>query len=279
SQVVQGRAGSRRDAMLDQAVLRRPSVTGAAVASFVLGFVAFGLTFYAAIYIGPVLLNSATETGLKFLPMTAVAFAVAPLGAWLMRRLPVRPLLAGCLVLMAAGSVLLRAVDESSSWTALVPGFVLIGLGSGAIVPPLVSTAVSVVPDPRAGVAAAINNTARQLGIAFGVAGLGTYFQARVAGRLDAVQGVDADALAAVIVGGGFQQAAAAAPEEVRAEVAAAGPDAFFAGLDDLFVVLALVAALGAFIVAVLIRRADFVIPPGGRRTPAEPARELAAVP
>ncbi len=86
----------------------------------------------------PVLGNTPTDTGLKLLPLTAVAFAAAPAGSWLMRRVPPRTLVPLCLLIMAIGSWLLRAVGPDSSWTALVPGFVVIGLGSGAIVPVMV---------------------------------------------------------------------------------------------------------------------------------------------
>jgi hypothetical protein len=68
-------------------------------------------------------------------------------------------------------------------------------------------------------------------------------------------------------------------PADVRGEVGAAGPDAFFAGLNDVFLMLAVVGAAGAVLVVALIRRADFVIPPGGRAVEAKPGEELAAVP
>lgn len=272
TQAVRGRPGSRAQPMLDPGVLRRPSVAGAAIAHFALGFVAFGLSFYLAIHLGRVLANSPTDTALKLLPLTAVAFAAAPAGSWLMRHVPPRTLVPLCLLLMAAGSWLLRAVGPGSEWTALIPGFVVIGLGSGAIVPVVVSTAVSVVPQSRAAVAAAINNAARQVGIAFGVAGLGAYFQARVAARLDGIDGVDPDALAEAVVAGGVTTAADGVPAAVRETVEAASPAAFFGGLDELFLVLAVVATLGALLSALLIRPGDFVIPVAGRASDPEPA-------
>ena len=40
----------------------------------------------------------------------------------------------------------MTAVDATSGWTALIPGFVLAGAGIGLVNPPLASTAIGVVP-------------------------------------------------------------------------------------------------------------------------------------
>ena len=75
------------------------------------------------------------------------------------------------------GLLTMTAVDASSDWTVLIPGFVLAGAGIGLINPPLASTAVGVVHHSRSGMASGINNTFRQVGIATGIAGLGAIFQ------------------------------------------------------------------------------------------------------
>jgi hypothetical protein len=50
------------------------------------------------------------------------------------------------------------------------------GAGTGLINPPLASTAIGVVPPARAGMASGIDSTFRQVGIATGIAGLGSLF-------------------------------------------------------------------------------------------------------
>ena len=94
--------------------------------------------------------------------------------------MPVRLLLGGGLLLVAIGLLTMTAVDASSGWTTLIPGFVLAGAGIGLINPPLASTAVGVVHHTRSGMASGINNTFRQVGIATGIAGLGAVFQHEV---------------------------------------------------------------------------------------------------
>ncbi len=74
----------------------------------------------------------------------------------------------------------MTAVDAQSSWTVLIPGFILAGAGIGLVNPPLASTAIGVVPPARSGMASGINSTFRQVGIATGIAGLGAIFQHRV---------------------------------------------------------------------------------------------------
>ena len=85
-------------------------------------------------------------------------------------------------------------IGADSGWTLLLPGFVLGGIGIGLTPtlagrcccralfsaigmgltnPALASTAVSVVPPERSGMASGTNSTFRQVGIATGIAGLG----------------------------------------------------------------------------------------------------------
>ena len=65
----------------------------------------------------------------------------------------------------------------------LLPGFVVSGIGIGTVNPVLASSAISVVPPQRSGMASGANNTFRQVGIATGIAGLGTVFQSQIESR------------------------------------------------------------------------------------------------
>ena len=62
----------------------------------------------------------------------------------------------------------------------LIPGMIVGGIGIGMVNPPLASTAVGVVAPQRAGMASGINSTFRQVGIATGIALLGTLFSNKV---------------------------------------------------------------------------------------------------
>ena len=73
-----------------------------------------------------------------------------------------------------------------SSWTVLLPGFIVAGFGIGVVNPVLASAAVSVVQPQRSGMASGANNTFRQVGIATGIAVLGAIFQTQIVSHTSA---------------------------------------------------------------------------------------------
>lgn len=189
----------RTDApMLPLSLFRIPAFTGTAVVAFAQSVALYPLLLFVAIYLQVGLGLSATETGLRILPLTLVLVVVAPISGRLTNRLPLRvPLTAG-LVLIGTGLLLMRAVEADSEWTALLPGLLVGGLAIGIISPALAAAMVSVLPVERSGLASGINNTFRQLGIAIGIAGLGAIFEHQVGGaapageRVGIVAGLDA---------------------------------------------------------------------------------------
>ena len=94
--------------------------------------------------------------------------------------MPRRALIGPGFALIAVGLLLMRGLTAQSHWTHLLPGMIVAGVGAGLVNVPLVSTAVGVVEPARAGMASGINNTLRQVGIATGVAALGTILAAHL---------------------------------------------------------------------------------------------------
>jgi dipeptide/tripeptide permease len=70
----------------------------------------------------------------------------------------------------AAGEFALAGLGVGSSWTRLLPGLVILGIGSGLVNASLGRLALESVPRDRAGMGSGANNTARYLGGAAGVA-------------------------------------------------------------------------------------------------------------
>ena len=91
-----------------------------------------------------------------------------------------RALISVVVVLFKTRLMLMRGLEPSSDWTHLLPGMIVGGIGTGLVSTPLISTAVGVVEPARAGMASGINSTLRQVGIATGVAGLGTILSSQV---------------------------------------------------------------------------------------------------
>ena len=71
------------------------------------------------------------EAGLRFLPMTVLSFIVSPIAGALSNRIPIRVLLGVGLGSVGVGLLLMPAVSVDSTWTALLAGFLLTGIGIG----------------------------------------------------------------------------------------------------------------------------------------------------
>ncbi len=166
--------------MLDLSLLRKPTFVGGLVAAFGISSSIFALLAYLVIYLQNVLGYSPVETGVRLLFLSGTSFFAAAAAGRLTEKVPVKWLIGPGFLLTALGLALLAGIQDDSSWTHLVPGLLICGVGIGLINPPLASTAVGVVETARAGMASGINSTLRQVGIATGIAALGSIFSQQV---------------------------------------------------------------------------------------------------
>ena len=170
--------------MFDFRLFQVPTFTGAQITAFAISSGMFAQFLYLALYLESVLGYSAVWAGVRFLPLSLVSFVVAPIAGRLSGAdsgaLPARRRARA----VGVALLLMWGIKLSSSWTTLLPGFIVGGIGIGIVNAPLASTAVSVVEPRRAGMASGINNTFRQVGIATGIAALGAIFQSRIASHL-----------------------------------------------------------------------------------------------
>jgi hypothetical protein len=88
-------------------------------------------------------------------------------------------MISGGLALAAIGLAAMTIAGTHSSWTALLVGELVVGAGTGLFNPALSNVALSVVTDRESGLAAGVNDTFRQMGIAVGIAALGAMIPAR----------------------------------------------------------------------------------------------------
>lgn len=277
------------DPMLDLTLFKRPAMTGVSLAAFTLSSSVFALFLYMTLYIQDDLGYGPLAAGVRFLPLTILAFIVSPIAGKLTVRIQVRYLLGIGLFLIAVGCLVMATTHATSSWTVLLPGFLLAGVGIGTVNPVLASSAISVVPPQRSGMASGANSTFRQVGIATGIAGLGSIFQSQIQNKTlsalgstptgQSVMAHGGAQLHAAILGGGVRQAAAALPPASRTVLL----DAYHSGFSSSFntitrisAVIALVGSIGAF---ALVRQRDFVpsvaappVPPVGAPDVAAPA-------
>jgi EmrB/QacA subfamily drug resistance transporter len=243
--------------MLDLELFRKPTFTGASIAAFALSASMFSMFLYITLYFQNALGMSPLEAGLRFLPLSLLSFFVAPIAGRLSARVPIRTLIGGGMALVGVALVLMRGLDASSEWTALLAGFIVAGIGVALVNAPLASTAVSVVPPERAGMGSGINSTFRQVGIATGTAGLGALFQHLLT---DKATGPLARVPAEVLAQGRPQVAGPGGREAYLS--------LFTGALNDLFLVAAIVAFAGAVLSFALIRQRDFIASPAGAPAP-----------
>jgi EmrB/QacA subfamily drug resistance transporter len=187
---------NKPEAMFDMTLFKKPAFAGAQIIALTLSAGMFALFLYLTLYLQNQLHLSPLQAGLRFLPLSLLSFVTAPIAGRLSARIPVRILFGVGMSLIGIALLLMHGITPSSDWRTLLPGFIVGGVGVGVVNAPLASTAVSVVEPRRAGMAAGINTTFRQVGIATGVAGLGAIFQS----KHTLIDGLNAILLVAAIV-------------------------------------------------------------------------------
>src|SRR5450755_4282295 len=274
-------------AMFDLALFRKPTFTGGSIAAFSLSAGFFALFLYLTLYLQDVLGYSAMQTGLRFLVLSGGILLTSTLAGRLTASVPIRFLIAPGLLLVGAGLLLMRGLDSKSGWTHLIPGFIAAGAGTGMINPPLASTAIGVVTPDRAGMASGINSTFRQIGIATGIAGLGSLFSHTVRTHIVSllagthhVSAQAADALgAAVAQGSGAGAGLGSLPAAARPAAVHAVRAGFVDGLNLVFLVGAILAFTAGILTLLLIRSQDFESSAARTRGPVEGAPGAEAAP
>jgi EmrB/QacA subfamily drug resistance transporter len=261
--------------MFDLSLFRIPTFGGGLAAAFAMNGSLFSVLLYLVLYLQDDLGYSALGTGLRLLIMSGVTLVTATIAGRLSTRMPVRWLIGPGLFVVGAGLLLMTGLDGASTWTALIPGLIVAGAGSGMVNPPLASTAVGVVTPQRAGMASGINTTFRQIGIATGIAVYGSVFAASLHHKMDqALAGTPSlHGLLPVVVAdvqqGKAAQAIRAVPAPLRGPLTAAIRSSFASTLDSLLVISAVLALVGAACSLGFIRTRDFV---GAQQPQPEPS-------
>ena len=173
--------------MFDLNLFRLPTFNGGLTAAFGLSASIFAMLLYLVLYLQDILGYSPLAAGVRLMYISGAILVTATVAGRLSSRVPVRLLIGPGLLIVGVSLLLMRGLNAGSSWTHLIPGMVVGGVGIGLVNPPLASTAVGVVPPQRAGMASGINSTFRQVGIATGIALLGSLFSNKVKDEVQAL--------------------------------------------------------------------------------------------
>src|SRR5205823_9356932 len=109
------------------------------------------------------------DAGLVYLPGTILLFVVSGATAELSKRISAGVLIVTGLLLVGAGLGLMTLAQADSSWVALLPGVLVVCVGTGLFNPPLAGVALGSLSDSQSGLAAGVNDVFRQGGICVGV--------------------------------------------------------------------------------------------------------------
>jgi EmrB/QacA subfamily drug resistance transporter len=248
--------------MLPLRLFRNHAFTGVQLAAFAVSASMFALFLYLTLYLQQFLGYSAIDAGLRYLPITIGAFLIAPISGMALAKVQARYLMSGGLLLVGAGLVLMAGLNMGSEWTALLVGFIVGGVGVGLLNPVVADVALSVVPKEQSGMAAGINDTFRQVGVAVGIAAWGAIFLGVGASRTESLAGgaVDHDqarSLVEATSSGALPQAVSQLPAGVRGQVQRAAEQGFLHGLNEILMIGGALCFVGAALALWLVRERE----------------------
>jgi len=160
--------------MLPLSFFKSGVFTGSTCVSMASAFVFYGLLFVTSLYYQQARGYAPLGAGLALLPMTAMVAVGSMVSNRMVRLCGARWSMCAAFGFYAMGALgMLSASHSSPYWLAVAP-LLAIGLASGFVSPAATAPAMGTVEKHRAGVAAAVLNSARQTGAALGVAIFGT---------------------------------------------------------------------------------------------------------
>ena len=160
--------------LADLALFREPRFVWGAVLATVASFALMGLLFVLPQLFQAVQGADALQTGLRLLPLIGGMLVSAKIAERLGAAFGVRVVVTGGFLLLAAGLGWGSTTSAASGYGLTVGWEIVIGLGTGCTLPPLMSMAMGALTEGRSGAGSALIQVLRQVGGTIGVAVLGT---------------------------------------------------------------------------------------------------------
>ncbi|MGW0813785.1 MFS transporter [Streptomyces viridiviolaceus] len=156
--------------MIELSLLRRPPFLASSAGGLFTGLAVIGLFSFLPTLLQQALGLSAMDTAWLFLLWSGLSFAVALQARRLAHRVSPRHQLSIGFALHAVGALAMLGAVDAGSWTRLLPGLVMAGVGSGLLNAALPLLAVESVPSARAAMGSGAQQTFRYIGSCAGVA-------------------------------------------------------------------------------------------------------------
>jgi len=171
--------------LLDVRMFADPALTGATLAVVLLFAGSYGWFFLSFQYGAYVLGWGPLLAALLLLPNAASTVPMSIVGPGLAQRFGSQRVIAVALLATAVGFTLMAVLGGTRSFVWLGVAFFAYGFGSGLAQGPATEAIVDALPSARQGVASALNDTAREVGAAVGIASIGALFNAGYRASID----------------------------------------------------------------------------------------------
>ncbi|GHH43991.1 MFS transporter [Streptomyces candidus] len=249
--------------LLPMRLFRNPALTVGTFVTALNFFVLLGIIFFAMIYLQNVRGFSPVEAGVRTLPLSLASVVASPLGAMLTDRFGPRLTMPLGMALQAIACFAMLGWSADSSYAAMWPPFVALGLGVGMVMASSSDAIVGNAPVRDGGVAGGLQATALQVGGALGTSVLVSLISSRVGSTLTGeltAAGVPADAAAGLneakdAVAMGIAPVSGDMPAQFRAAVAEGSHQAFMNGVHTAVTVAGVLCVVGAAVAVLGVRR------------------------
>jgi DHA2 family multidrug resistance protein-like MFS transporter len=245
------------DPLVDLALFRVPAFSAALSTESLALFTWAGIYFFLTQYLQLVMGLSPLEAGLWLLPAASATIVGSTLAPVTARRIRAAFVLGGGLIVAALGFGLLTQVHADSSLALVVSASVIFSIGIVPAVTLGTDLIVGAAPPERAGAAAAISETGTELGLAAGIAMIGSVGTAVYRSQMsDAIPRHVSPALAEAARDtlGGAAAVAAQLGHPAGTEILDAARTAFSQGLQVAAATCTAIAIAVAILSAVLLR-------------------------
>jgi EmrB/QacA subfamily drug resistance transporter len=163
------------DPLLDIRFFRNPRFSAASASISMAFFGLFGFIFMITMYFQLIRGYDTLRAGAATLPFAIIMGALSPVAILIVRRTGTKVVVAGGMLLMAVGfSVAATASVDASYWGVVVVSMSLMATGMALATGPATDAILASLPEGKAGVGSAVNDTVRELGGALGVAVVGS---------------------------------------------------------------------------------------------------------
>jgi MFS family permease len=165
-----------RNPLLDPRLFRLPGFGTGSASIFIMFMAMFGFFLVSIQFLQLILGYTPLVASIGLLPQMLVMMPLAAFAAQLSVRVGQRRLTALGLLIGALGMVWFLTIGADSNYLQFLVGVLLVSVGIGLGMTPATMAIVNSLPPAKQGVASAVNDTAREVGAAVGVAVLGSAF-------------------------------------------------------------------------------------------------------